>query len=555
MKATTRAVSSRLTFPGSHRRAALYLDGGRAHGGLFFLGPFLLLAALTAIGFVTRPPTPIDETRYLGVAWEMWLRHDYFLLFKNGMPYSDKPPLLFWLINLGWSAFGVTEWWPRLIAPLFSLGSLLLTAALARRLWPQDACVRRQAAWILSSCLLWILFSTSMMFDVLLAFFTLLGLCGVLMAAHGSLRRGFAWLALAIGLGVLAKGPVILLHVLPVAVLAPWWQPGLAWRRWYGGLLLAVLAGAGLALAWAIPAALKGGEEYRQMIFWGQTAGRLANSFAHKRAFWWYLPLLPLLFYPWLVWPTLWRRIVSIKREGLDVGLRFCLAWLLPVLLAFSLISGKQVHYLVPLMPAVALLAARLLTRAPGGGFGSVALLALALGAALFWLSLNPDRFALPSGIGVLPHWPGLALAMGALVLWGLGRRNDRRLPLMAILGALTVAMLEFQAAGYFWTRYDIRPIAAEIRRLQDRGIPLANRGMYHAQYQFAGRLTKPIDQIQPESALQDWFTRHPQGVVIAYLDPRSPDLRRNALFVQPYLDEYALLLNARQARAHGLIR
>lgn len=548
-------MPARLTFPGSQRRASAYPEGGRAHGGLFFLGPFLLLVALAAIGFATRPPTPIDETRYLGVAWEMWLKHDYFVLFKNGAPYSDKPPLLFWLINLGWSAFGVNEWWPRLIAPLFSFGSLLAGAALARRLWPQDVLARRHAVWILASCLLWILFSTSMMFDVLLAFFTLLGLRGVLMASQESLRRGFAWLALAIGFGVLAKGPVILLHVLPVALLAPWWRPGLAWRRWYGGLLLAVFAGAALALAWAIPAALKGGEEYRQMIFWGQTAGRVANSFAHKRAFWWYLPLLPLLFHPWLTWPALWRRIASIKREGLDVGLRFCLAWLLPVFLAFSLISGKQVHYLVPLMPAFALLAGRLLARAAPGGLGFVTLLALALGGALFWLSLDPSGFRLPAGIGALPHWPGLFLIASALAAWGLARRAERRLPLVAILGALTVAMLECQAAGYFWTRYDIRPIATEIRRLQERGIPLANRGMYHAQYQFAGRLTKPVDQIQPESGLQDWFDRHPQGVVIAYLDPHSPDLRRDALFAQPYLGEYALLLDARQARAHGLIR
>jgi hypothetical protein len=87
------------------------------------------------------------------------------------------------------------------------------------------------------------------------------------------------------------------------------------------------------------------------MIFWGQTAGRVADSFAHKRPFWWYLPLLPLLFFPWLLWPGLWRRLLALKRESLDGGLRFCLAWLRRCSLFFSLISGKQIHYLVPLFP------------------------------------------------------------------------------------------------------------------------------------------------------------------------------------------------------------
>ena len=66
----------------------------------FPLGPALLLAILTVVAIAARPLTPIDETRYVSVAWEMWLRNDWLVLFKNGAPYSHKPPLLFWLYNL-----------------------------------------------------------------------------------------------------------------------------------------------------------------------------------------------------------------------------------------------------------------------------------------------------------------------------------------------------------------------------------------------------------------------------------------------------------------------
>ena len=48
---------------------------------------------------VYRPVLPIDETRYLSVAWEMWLRGDFLVPHLNGEPYSHKPPLLFWLMN------------------------------------------------------------------------------------------------------------------------------------------------------------------------------------------------------------------------------------------------------------------------------------------------------------------------------------------------------------------------------------------------------------------------------------------------------------------------
>ena len=53
-----------------------------------------------------RPLMPIDETRYVGVAWDMWLRGDWLVPQLNGRPYPDKPPLLFWLIKLGWGVFG-----------------------------------------------------------------------------------------------------------------------------------------------------------------------------------------------------------------------------------------------------------------------------------------------------------------------------------------------------------------------------------------------------------------------------------------------------------------
>jgi 4-amino-4-deoxy-L-arabinose transferase-like glycosyltransferase len=419
---------------------------------------------LLGVALATRPLLPVDETRYLSVAWEMWQRGDFLVPHLNGSPYSDKPPLLFWLIHAGWWAFGVSETWPRLVPPLFALANLGLTAAIARRLWPGREEIARWAPLVLVSSLLWAVFTTLVMFDMLLTSFTLLGILGVLLAWRGAVA-GWLLVALALGLGVLSKGPVILLHVLPVALLAPWWMTAHAparWWRWYGALALAVLLGAAIALAWAVPAARVGGPRYAHDIFFGQTAGRVANAFAHRRPLWWYVPILPLVLLPWVAWPAAWRALDAIRRGAGDTGTRCCAAWLAVVFLALSLISGKQMHYLLPLFPAAALL----------------------LGRALADTSL---------------HVPVVERALTALA------------------GAATVLLVAAHVgfARYVAPAYDVGPIARYLHALERGGHPIAHVGRYHAQFQFAGRLERPLEVID-QADVARWRAEHPGGVVVS---------------------------------------
>lgn len=77
---------------------------------------FALLTDLAHL--LTWPLLPVDETRYLSVAWEMWLRHEWLVPHLNGALYTDKPPLLFWLVHLGWAVAGVNDVWPRAVCGL-----------------------------------------------------------------------------------------------------------------------------------------------------------------------------------------------------------------------------------------------------------------------------------------------------------------------------------------------------------------------------------------------------------------------------------------------------
>ena len=492
----------------------------------------MLLAGWTVFAVASiwlRPLWPVDETRYASVAWEMWLRGDFLVPYINGEPYSHKPPLLFWLIQLGWALFGVNDWWPRLVAPLCALAAIPLLLKLEKLLWNKKQEQNSYSIWVLFGTLLFAGFVTLVMFDLLLMLCAMVAMIGVIELSKGKFK-GVLWLGAGIGLGVLAKGPVILLHVLPAAVVAPWWAPHLKGKlaRWYLDLLLGVLLGAAIALAWALPAAVAGGEAYRTAIFWGQTAGRVSESFAHRAPWWYYLPLLPLLLFPWFVWPRFWRGLLQFRTDAERNADRFLAAWLLLALAGFSLVSGKQAKYLVPLLPAFALLAGHALARAKAAGRAwemlPPALAALALPAFLLYLRSQPAALALPEWAGEIPLWPIIALALAAPILLFFCKKS-----ITTQVRALAFAMLAgFAVVGAgvipaFVPYSDPGPAAQHLAALQERRVPLAHLGKYHAQYNFAGRLRTPIEILDPPE-LRAWVDAHPDGQVLTVERTRASE-------------------------------
>ena len=487
--------------------------------------------ALVGTAFAVRPLLPIDETRYLSVAWEMWRGGDFLVPHLNGEPYSHKPPLLFWLINLSWAVFGVGEFSARLVAPLFALGSLALTGALARRLWPERTGAAELAPLMLLGGLLWAGMATLTMFDMLVCFFTLSAHLGIIRAYRTSGLAGWAWAGLSLGLGVLAKGPVILLYVLPAALLAPAWAgarglpSGGSWAAWYRGLAGAVTLAAAIALAWALPAAEAGGEAYGNAILWTQTAGRISSSFAHERGWWFYLALLPAVLIPWILWPPLWRGLAGSRHLLAEPGFRFCLAWFFTTALALSLLSAKQPHYLIPGLPALSLLlsaavaaeapARRAFDQAPPAA--ALALAALAL-AALLAAPAFPDAPALPRWAAGLSPWGlGWAAAAAVLAAWP-HRALARRTAALAYSVILLLIAGQVAAGPYLKASFDLAPVARHIAGLQSRGYLVANISKYHGQYNFLGRLEAPLD-VTWENEAQDWAAAHPQAKLVSYHD------------------------------------
>lgn len=508
----------------------MLLSSGRT-GWPLLIACVVLLAALQ---LWLRPLLPVDETRYLSVAWEMWLRGDFLVPHLNGEAYHHKPPLLFWMIHGLWSVTGVSELAARVLPVLLSLLALWGSAVLAGQLWPAQASrVRPLVPWLLFGGLFWMNFYSLVQFDLLLVLAALIAWLGVWRSREQAVS-GWVLVALGIGLGVLSKGPVILLPVLPALLLARWWmlQPPASWPRWYAGALLAVLAGAALALTWAIPAGIAGGEVYQQAIFWGQSAGRVVKSFAHQAPWWSYLLWLPALWLPWLLWPPVWRALRRVSLD--DEGVRFCLAVLLPALLVFSLISGKQPKYLLPLFPLIALLLARALAGQdngqsyrpwPGGALLVLAGLALTL---LPWWPAGPDWFA------------QVQLLWGpALIIWSLFWFRLRA-PLAGTVRMLALSVWLVTAISYLGVvdlmapRYRLQAVSEQLARLQAQDVDIGWLGKYHGQFHFLGRLEKPVEALRSQPALASWLDAHPQGQLLVPYPQAQPAVPAD-LLVWPY--------------------
>lgn len=480
------------------------------------------LVLLAVAGVLLRPLAPVDETRYLAVAWEMWLSGDYFVPTRNFEIYTHKPPLLFWSINLAWAILGVSEIAARLVAPLYAIAGLLLAGRLARKLWPDDPEIGARTKIALAGLLVFAVAAELTMFDAMLATATVAGMLALVNAGRTGAWRWWIALGGALALGVLSKGPVILVHVLPVALLMPLWADTtwpVTWRRALAGTGVALLSGLAIVGLWLGPALVMGGTDYREAVLWTQSAGRMTDSFAHARPWWFFFAFTPLLTFPWIIVPAIWQagRTAAVWSEQ---GMRLALIWVFASFVLFSLISGKQVHYLVPELPALALIVGRL-TRGAGSFRLTWAVLPLALAAVL---AAAAAAGLVPMGkVGLLLQprsmlfaWALVIAAVGWVAQLLGGLRGGAVLTLGTLLSInLLIGLTEMREI------YDTHRIARVIAPYEDSGIAIIGQ-TYHAEFNFAGRLTRPVATLKGQNAIDAWIDTHPDGLIVGRPDRAS---------------------------------
>lgn len=469
----------------------------------------------------------------------MWSTDSWWLPTRNFAHYMHKPPLLFWLIHLGWAVFGVNEWWPRLLSPMLAVVNLWLIGRLSRTLWPATPDVERHAPLILMSSWLTLAYSTTLMFDTLMTSSVLLAAWGLARADRGE-RGGWALLIGGVALGLLTKGPVILVYGMPVAVAHRLWtvRPG---QRWFRFLLPCLLVASMPILIWVLAIAQTTDNAHLRELLVTQTLARIDGTVGHGRPSWWYLPWLAPTAMPWVLWPAFWRRLRQFPGQAFaDRSLRFVVIAAVSALLILSLIGGKQVHYLLPVwaiaVPGLAALLAQTEIRARDARLLWVP---FAIPLALAWLPVR-DAAIHADLVAIRP-----ALTAGAFVFAGLlylaRRRFGMRMFAMASAAwAMMVFLCVFAVLG---PRADLKRAAQFVHRVQLDGRDVAYVGFYQAEFGFLGRLTQPITSIET-AQIDEWARNHPNGLVVGR-SKRLPVNDAAVVYRQAYRSDELLMVNA----------
>jgi hypothetical protein len=298
-----------------------------------------------------------DESRYAQIPREMLERGELVVPYLQGEPYLDKPPLLYWGVEASYRLLGVHVWAARLVPAVAVHLCVLLTYLLGRR-----SLGERPAFWgalLLSLAPGFVGMGRLLLLDGVLTLWTTLALLAAFEAVRGQRLRWGWWLtaSCACGLGVLTKGPVALVLLVPPLVLYPWLQDSELRVR-----VAAWLAFVGVVLAWTLPwyvAMCLRVPAFAWEFFWEHNVRRFLAPFAHQHGVWFYGPVLlgGLLPGTLLAWP-LARFLFSsdpevARRRGPELGFLllaggWCVAF-------FTASACKLPTYVLPAFPPLAL--------------------------------------------------------------------------------------------------------------------------------------------------------------------------------------------------------
>ncbi len=496
----------------------------------------------------------VDETPplFAASARAMAETGDWLTPRVNGLPRYDKPPLVYWLMGLGYLVPGQSLWNPlgSWAASLPSaLSSVVVMLALAGTLlrWPQPspaagaghgngvkgapspALTAFSAALAFALSPLVLIWSRVAVSDSL--FTCTLTLALLLFWRRYADPEGQSWWPgwLLLGLAVLTKGPVALLLVgLTLALFAGWQgQAKLLIRLWRP------LAGLGISAAVALPwygaELLVEGEPFWRSFFGYHNLQRFTSVVNHHLQPWWFfLPMLVVASLPFT--PLLLLGLAQALARGRRLTARaslgsFAACWLLVVFGFFTLAATKLPSYWLPATPAagvlIALAAQDLIAwpdpAHPGASLWRgrlVWLTSLALTAVLglgllfsaAWIPLiqDPEMPTLPaemlaSGLVVRAGLCfGLAVGLALALAWSRWRPAWLAAMQLALVLFGVVALEPLMGLGDRVRQLPVRQIATEVVRLRRPGEPLAMVGTLKPSLHYYTRQVVIFEGLKP---------------------------------------------------------
>ncbi len=440
----------------------------------------LLCLALYLPGLTGLPPIDRDESRFAQASKQMIESGDYVRIQFQGESRAKKPAGIYWMQVAAAKLTGHPNsiWAYRLPSVLGAILSVLLTFAFGQRLVGRLAALFGSA--LLACCFLLVSEAHQAKTDAMqLASVVLAQGALALFYLEREKRPGWGpamlfWLAQAIG--ILIKGPVVpmisILTILTVSISDRSWS----WLRGLRPLPGLVLVAAIVApWAWAISHATQG-QFIGTAVKTDLLPKLLGAQESHGAAPGTYLALMLATLWPasLLVVPAL---PMAWKRRG-EPAVRYLLAWIVPNWLMFEAIPTKLPHYILPVYPAMALLAGLWLA-------GGYKVRAWHKGLALVWGLIGTALAAAPVvapkllHMGMVPEfYPfGLVILIAAwapvVALW---RGQTQRAALLAVVAALVSFSSLFAIVA---PRLEPMWIGVRIARTVPAGAPLTAAG-YH---------------------------------------------------------------------------
>jgi 4-amino-4-deoxy-L-arabinose transferase-like glycosyltransferase len=357
--------------------------------------------ALGGIGFIGP-----DEPRYAAIARQMLESGDYITPRLFGSPWFEKPPLMYWIAAAGYKILGFNEAGARIASALGATICVFFVYWCGRKLW--DRATGFLAASILATSIGSFVFARAASMDMLLTACLTMALAFFLVAFNEqTAKRRFYFYGFyaALGLGVLAKGPIAL--VLPAISLAGFLLlrgRRDQWKMWHPkGLWIT----AAIAAPWYLLCTAKNGLEFIKVFFINQNLERFASTIhGHDRPIFFFLPVLLLLTFPWTF------VLISALRRTFSRNDRLLLWWAAVPFVFFSLSGSKLPGYILPMVPPIALLLGKEILQPTSRVYrvavfieaGTMAFIGVAFG--FFGNTLNVD-----------PHVSGAAIAVVAFVM------------------------------------------------------------------------------------------------------------------------------------------
>jgi 4-amino-4-deoxy-L-arabinose transferase-like glycosyltransferase len=344
---------------------------------------FLTVVVFYFYGLGHLPLVGPDEPRYAQVAREMFLRHDLVTPTLGGHTWFEKPALLYWMMIGSFKLFGVTEWSARLPAAVSGLLTIVAVYSIGRRVQRDDEKLLGYGFWSTLAAATTagiVVFSRAASFDIILTMTTTWALAFYILYELEENPKLRPWLLAGfytfIGFSLLAKGLVGIVIPIGVVGLYHLFRRRLPERSAFISLAWGIPLALIVASSWYAPVIWRHGWPFiDQFIIQHHFARYVSDKYHHSRPVYYYLMVIPLLALPWTAFfidsvmqVRSWLKGARFSpgdrsHDRLSRLLTFALAWFLFPLLFFSFANSKLPGYIIPVLPAVALIVGERLLR------------------------------------------------------------------------------------------------------------------------------------------------------------------------------------------------